>query len=75
MRPTAGSRNRPSSPSRTPAGTPVGLIDPAALFKSEYDAYNTAGVWPKGAPAYGEYFDAAPAKDAYGPDGKVVWPG
>jgi ABC-type nitrate/sulfonate/bicarbonate transport system substrate-binding protein len=57
----------------TPAGSPVGLIDPD-LFKAEYDAYVEAGVWPDGAPEYGEYFDATVAAGVYGDDGTVIWP-
>lgn len=57
----------------TPSDSPIGLIDPD-LFKAEYDAYVEAGVWPDGAPEYGEYFDAAVAAGVYGDDGKVIWP-
>lgn len=57
----------------TPAGEPVGLIDPA-VFDNEYKTYVDAGVWPKGAPTDGKYYDAALAKSLYGKDGKVIWP-
>lgn len=57
----------------TPSDSPIGLID-ADLFKAEYDAYVEAGVWPDGAPKYGEYFDTAVAAGVYGDDGKVIWP-
>lgn len=56
----------------TPAGEPVGLIDPD-LLRAEYDAYVEAGVWPEGAPDYGEYFDTEVASAAYDADGKVIW--
>lgn len=58
----------------TPEGEPVGLIDPE-LFQAEYDAYVEAGVWPDGAPEYGEYFDAELAASLYDDDGEVIWPG
>ena len=58
----------------TPEGAPVGLIDPD-LFRAEYDAYVEAGVWPDGAPEYGEYFDAELAASLYDEDGEVIWPG
>ncbi len=58
----------------TPAGEPVGLIDPA-LFAAEYAAYVEAGVWPEGeAPADSMPFDAALAAGLYDADGKVIWP-
>lgn len=57
----------------TPQGEPVGLID-GDLFRTEYDAYVEAGVWPDGPPEYTESFDPAPAAAAYGADGKVIWP-
>ncbi len=57
----------------TPAGEPIGLIDPA-LLSAEYSAYVDAGVWPKGAPVDGKDYDASIAKALYGPDGKVIWP-
>jgi NitT/TauT family transport system substrate-binding protein len=57
----------------TPSGKPIGLIDPE-VFRHEYDSYVKAGVWPKGAPKYAEYFDADVAASVYGPDGKVIWP-
>jgi ABC-type nitrate/sulfonate/bicarbonate transport system substrate-binding protein len=57
----------------TPAGDPVGLIDPA-LFDDEYAAYGKAGVWPDGAPVNGDYYDEGLARSLYGPDGKVIWP-
>jgi NitT/TauT family transport system substrate-binding protein len=57
----------------TPAGEPVGLID-GDVFKAEYDAYVSAGVWPDGAPEYTESYSDSPAKAAYGADGKVIWP-
>lgn len=57
----------------TPAGEPVGLID-GDVFKAEYDAYVSAGVWPDGAPEYTESYSDGPAKAAYGADGKVIWP-
>ena len=57
----------------TPAGEPVGQID-AAVFDNEYKTYVEAGVWPKGAPTDGKYYDAALAKSLYGKDGKVIWP-
>lgn len=58
----------------TPPGEPIGLIDPT-LLATEYDTYVKAGVWPKGAPADGKYYDADVAKSVYGSDGKVIWPG
>lgn len=56
----------------TPEGEPVGLID-GDLFRTEYDAYVAAGVWPDGPPEFGEYYDAAPAAAAYADDGSVIW--
>lgn len=58
----------------TPDGDPVGLIDPA-LFQAEYDAYVAAGVWPDGAPEFGEYYDAELAASLYDDNGEVIWPG
>jgi NitT/TauT family transport system substrate-binding protein len=57
----------------TPAGQPVGLIDPA-LFKTEFDTYVADGVFPQGAPTFSESWDAALAASLYGSDGKVIWP-
>ncbi|WP_117000085.1 ABC transporter substrate-binding protein [Desertimonas flava] len=57
----------------TPEGDPIGLIDPD-LFQAEYDAYVDAGVWPDGAPEFGEYFDAELAASLYDENGEVVWP-
>ena len=57
----------------TPAGEPVGVIDPS-VFDNEFKTYIDAGVWPKGAPTDGKYYDAALAKSLYGSDGKVIWP-
>ena len=57
----------------TPAGEPVGLIDPD-LLSAEYQAYVDAGVWPDGAPNDGKDYDATIAKSLNGPDGKVIWP-
>ncbi len=57
----------------TPAGEPIGLIDPA-LFKTEFDTYVADGVFPKGAPAFTESWDAKLAASLYGSDGKVIWP-
>ena len=57
----------------TPAGEPIGLIDPA-VFDNEYAAYMEAGVWPDGAPADGKAYDEALARGLYDADGKVIWP-
>ncbi len=57
----------------TPAGQPVGVIDPA-LFAAEYAAYVEAGVWPDGAPEDTKPYDADLAAGLYGDDGKVIWP-
>jgi ABC-type nitrate/sulfonate/bicarbonate transport system substrate-binding protein len=57
----------------TPAGEPVGLIDPA-LFQKEYDTYEADGVWPKGAPAMYQAWDADLARALYDSNGKVIWP-
>jgi len=57
----------------TPAGEPVGLIDPA-LFQKEYDTYKADGVWPKGAPTLYEAWDADLARSLYDSNGKVIWP-
>ena len=57
----------------TPAGEPIGLIDPAA-FDKEYAAYVAAGVWPKGAPKDNKSYDESLARGLYGADGKVTWP-
>ncbi|HRE01346.1 MAG TPA: ABC transporter substrate-binding protein [Ilumatobacteraceae bacterium] len=57
----------------TPAGQPVGVIDPA-LFDAEYAAYVAAGVWPDGAPADGHYYDADLAASLYDANSTVIWP-
>ncbi|MEO7398889.1 MAG: ABC transporter substrate-binding protein, partial [Ilumatobacteraceae bacterium] len=57
----------------TPAGDPVGLIDPA-VFDAEYAAYVDAGVWPDGAPEDGKYYDVDLARSLYDDDGKLIWP-
>ncbi len=57
----------------TPSGEPVGLIDPA-LLDTEVKEYTEAGVWPKGAPTDGKYYDADIAKSLYDANGKVIWP-
>ncbi|MEO5723455.1 MAG: ABC transporter substrate-binding protein [Ilumatobacteraceae bacterium] len=57
----------------TPAGMPVGVIDPAGLT-AEYNAYKEAGVWPKGAPDDYHAYDADLAKSLYDANGKVIWP-
>ena len=57
----------------TPAGEPIGLIDPA-VFDKEYAAYVAAGVWPKGAPKDNKSYDESLARGLYGADGKVIWP-
>ncbi len=57
----------------TPAGEPVGLIDPA-IFDNEYKTYVKDGVFPKGAPTYTQSFDAKLAKSLYDSSGKVIWP-
>lgn len=58
----------------TPDGQPVGLID-GDLFRTEYDTYVEADVFPGGAPGWVEAFDPGPAAAAYGDDNKVIWPG
>ncbi|MCU1401642.1 MAG: hypothetical protein JWN62_4751 [Acidimicrobiales bacterium] len=57
----------------TPAGEPVGLIDPK-VFDDEYAAYVAAGVWPDGAPKDGKDYDQSVAKALYDSSGKVIWP-
>jgi ABC-type nitrate/sulfonate/bicarbonate transport system substrate-binding protein len=57
----------------TPAGEPVGLIDPA-IFDNEYKTYVKDGVFPKGAPPYTQSFDPNLAKSLYDSSGKVIWP-
>lgn len=57
----------------TPAGQPIGLIDPAQL-KKEFDTYVADGVFPKGAPKFYEAWDADLAASMYDSSGKVIWP-
>ena len=57
----------------TPAGEPIGLIDPA-LFKTEFDTYVADGVFPQGAPTFTESWDADLARSMYDSSGKVIWP-
>ena len=57
----------------TPEGEGIGIVDPE-LFRSAYDAYVAAGVWPDGAPPFLESYDADLAAGLY--DGTtVVFPG
>ena len=56
----------------TPAGEPVGLIDPA-VFENEVTAYTAAGVF-KTAPSMDGTYDADLAKALYDADGKVIFP-
>lgn len=57
----------------TPAGQPVGAIDPA-VFANEYATYVESGVWPKGAPDDTMPYDAELVLSLYGADGAVIWP-
>jgi NitT/TauT family transport system substrate-binding protein len=56
----------------TPAGEPLGTIDPA-LLQAEIDAYAAAGIFEEKPSIEGSY-DQSMIAGVYGPDGKVVWP-
>ncbi len=57
----------------TPAGEPVGLIDPAKL-EAEVQAYAAAGVFDGAAPATAGTYEASLARSLYNADGKVIFP-
>ncbi len=58
---------------QTPAGTGIGIPDPAAL-QDEVDAYAAVGLFGGTAPAVEPFVDAAPITSVY--DGTtVIWPG
>jgi NitT/TauT family transport system substrate-binding protein len=56
----------------TPAGQPLGTIDPANL-QAQVDAYDAVGVFTTKPSIEGSY-DADLIAGVYGPDGQVVWP-
>jgi NitT/TauT family transport system substrate-binding protein len=58
--------------SSTPAGEPLGLVDPAAL-EHEVAAYTAVGAFPT-APSLDGSFDAELIRGVYGPDATVIWP-
>jgi NitT/TauT family transport system substrate-binding protein len=56
----------------TPAGEPLGAIDPAQL-QAEIDAYAQIGIFEEKPSIEGSY-DASLIAGVYEPDGTVVWP-
>jgi NitT/TauT family transport system substrate-binding protein len=56
----------------TPAGEPLGAIDPA-LLQAEIDAYAKVGIFAEKPSIEGSY-DQSLIAGVYGPDGQVVWP-
>jgi NitT/TauT family transport system substrate-binding protein len=56
----------------TPAGQPVGLIDPN-VFKSEVAAYAKAGIFPDGTPPTDGTYDASVAAGVFSGN-TLVWP-
>ncbi len=56
----------------TPAGQPVGLIDPN-VFKSEVAAYAEAGIFPDGTPSTNGTYDADVAAGVFS-GSTLVWP-
>ena len=59
--------------STTPAGTPVGLPDPAGL-QAEVEGYAAIGLFGGKAPEISKRFDDSLLKSIYAADGTVIWP-